>query len=325
MASRTRRKVAWLVTLCSATSLAVACGGDDDNDDTPAAGSGGSAGTAGSAGKGGSGGKGGTSGAAGENNSSAGAGQAGDGNGQAGDGNVGGAAGEAGSNGAAGAGAGAGNVPDADLSCLGATLGTEAVDPLSISGIVVAVGVGVVQDAAVAALNVSDDASLADTTSNAGGAYTLVIDSNTDPVDAYLSVTATGYLDSYVYPPVPFLASTATTSLVMVTSTQRSDGATAGGVTLEAGTGLVYVLVVDCNGDPIEGATISSSPGGDVVYVENDVPSAAATATDASGRAIIFNVGPGDVEVDAEIDGTSLREHTVNARADAFTFTAVIP
>ena len=74
----------------------------------------------------------------------------------------------------------------------------------------------------------------------------------------------------------------------------------------------------DCLGDPL-------SPGEFVSYTEGFVPSPDATSTDGSGAVYVFNLPPGNVEVDATIDGYSLREHTIEVRANVITITSVIP
>jgi hypothetical protein len=316
----------WLVALCAATCAAVACGGDDDNLDEPAGGSGGAGGSAGSTGKGGSGkggttnGKGGSSGQAGDGNAQAGSDSGQAGNGQAGDGSVGGSSGQAGAN--AGGVAGAGT--SADLGCLGDPLPGTVNASIVISGTVTAVGAGLLAGATVEGHLRANDNQLDSDTTLADGVFTLTLDTGTTPLDAYLSLTATTYVDTFVYPPVPFIADV-NPPLFMVTDTQLDAAALAGGVTRDADTGVAYVLVIDCNGDPIEGATITTLPAGDLLYTANGIPSAAATSTDADGRAIVFNLPADDLTVDAEVGGTSLREHILQLRADAVTVTAVMP
>src|SRR2546427_413630 len=73
------------------------------------------------------------------------------------------------------------------------------------------------------------------------------------------------------------------------------------------------------------GATVTSMPTGTVRYNAGGAPSSSATATAADGVAYIANVAPGNVTVQATASGQTLRQHTVNARANAITLTEIQP
>jgi hypothetical protein len=97
--------------------------------------------------------------------------------------------------------------------------------------------------------------------------------------------------------------------------------------------GAVGVLVTDCLGNPLEGATVSTNPPGSQVLYRNAAgdPDMAATSTGPDGIGIIFNVPPGDtVTVDAAYQAFNMREHTIFVRpvagaTNSISTTIVIP
>ncbi len=303
-----------IVLIVASASLfaPTACGGsDDDDDDAPTAGAGG-AGTSG--GTGGTG-KGGTSGGMG-----GGAGTTSGAGGTAGATAAGGspgAAGDAASAGAAGAG---GSI---DLPCLGEAFPTTADDPVTFSGMV-ANGTTLVAGATVE-LSPIGGAALDTDTSSGTGAFALSVATGGDPLPYVLHSSAMDYWDTYAFPPRPLVADVSNAPIPMYTPANVSAAAALVSETQQGGNGVLLIRVLDCDDQPIAGATISTDSGETVYYTVNLLPTTSATTTSADGIAILFNVPPGDVVVDAAIGGTSLREHTVEVFADSATVTTVIP
>ncbi|HVJ21653.1 MAG TPA: carboxypeptidase-like regulatory domain-containing protein [Polyangiaceae bacterium] len=319
---RTILKAAPLAVLVSMIWLAPGCGGDEDSDE----GSAGSAGTnvrGGSTGNGGepasnSGGTGATG--TGEGGASEG-GNPGTGQGGASEGgNPGTGQGGASEGGNPGTGQG-GAAPD----CLGDPLPETAPDNVVVSGLVTTLGNVIISGVLVEGRAASGDGLLDDDTSGLNGYYELTLPTGGAPLGAYLFVSADGSVDTYVYPPHPFVDDDEL-DVPLITSALRTGIADEANVALQADKGLLYVFVLDCNGDPVQGATVTTNPAGEFVsYTEGFVPSPDATSTDGSGAAYVFNLPPGNVEVDATIDGYSLREHTIEVRANVMTITSVIP
>jgi hypothetical protein len=286
------KKAAPLAVLASMIWLAPGCGGDEGSDD-------------GSAGNAGTNVVGGATGDGGEPASSSG--------------------GTSGTGTDTGGASGAGARPPEPLDCLGEPLPETVPDNVVLSGLVTTWSNVIIDGAEVEALAVSDDGLLSDDTSALNGSYELTVPTGGAPLDAYLRVSAEGSVDSYVYPPMPFVADDEP-DLSLITADLRAGVADEAGVSLEADKGLLYVLVLDCNGDPVEGATVTTNPPGEQLsYTEGFVPSPDRTSTDGSGAAYIFNLPPGDVEVHATVDGYALREHTIEVRADVMTISSVIP
>jgi hypothetical protein len=103
----------------------------------------------------------------------------------------------------------------------------------------------------------------------------------------------------------------------------------------ELNTGMIGILVTDCLGNPLQGATVSAANGGGPVgdqpiYNAGGTPSGMATVTDVDGIGIITNIPAGTTTIDAQFQGYNMREHVVQIRVagapdNALTTTIVIP
>jgi hypothetical protein len=210
--------------------------------------------------------------------------------------------------------------------CLGEPLPTTAGDPLVVTGIVRSnpITPAALAGAQVIGYRTGNATRLDSTASDANGNYTLTLATGGQPLDGYVRVFKSGYIDTYGYPPAPLVASATQSALLITTSDLAALGMLAG-VTQSAGKGLIALVVSDCNGTPLAGATVSSNPAGTLRYNSGGFPSSSATATSADGVAYILNVTAGDVVVSASATSHVLRSHTVNARADVVTLTGVTP
>jgi hypothetical protein len=179
-------------------------------------------------------------------------------------------------------------------------------------------------NAPVFAFRTGDTTTLAADTTSTPGFYILSITTGGTPVNGYLRVTSAGYMASYAYPARPLRADTVN-NISMVTPAEFALLAAAAGITPQAGKGFIGVLVKDCTGAAITGATVSTTPAGTVLYNVAGVPSSSASSTASDGIAYVANVTAGDVIVKATASGHTLRQHTVNARADAITLTEIRP
>jgi hypothetical protein len=237
-----------------------------------------------------------------------------------------------------GAGPDAEPVPDAtppDLACNGDALPTTGTDPIVINGHAYAstpLGQDDLEGAIIEAFQVAGGGALYLDGSDAGGLFTLTIaNAAMVPLDGYLRARSSGQLDTYLYPPAPLAVDPPEAPLMFTTEDTLGQLAVTAGVGQSPTLGFFGVLVQDCAGLPVMGATVtvsptSTSPQTLVTYVApNNYPDTVATTTRANGLAYVFNVPTGDVVVDAEVGGTPLREHTVLSRAGVVTTTAVGP
>ena len=88
----------------------------------------------------------------------------------------------------------------------------------------------------------------------------------------------------------------------VVTKAVSAAYAAAAGTMYQEGMGNMTLIVRDCEGKPGTGISFdlkSSSSTGSVVYLVNSLPTAGATATDASGVAVDFSLPPGALNASA--------------------------
>jgi hypothetical protein len=215
--------------------------------------------------------------------------------------------------------------PAAGFECLGQALPTTAPPSIIVTGQTKG---NVLTPNALSNVEVLVSRTGADTigadTSNTPGFYSITVATGGTPVNGYLQLKKSGYITTYAYPAVP-LAGDATENVLMVTPTEFSLLAQAAGITPTPGAGFIGIVVKNCAGTPIQGATVSSTPGGTVLYNVAGVPNSQAAATAADGVAYIANVTAGNVTVKSTASGHTLRQHVVNARGDAITLTEIQP
>ena len=165
------------------------------------------------------------------------------------------------------------------------------------------------------------------TTSDAQGNFTLMVTTMGMPLDGYLLATKSGYVDLYMYGTGPFIGDFTDANLNMITPGNKDFLSSLAGGNQMAGKGLIGLQVRDASGNPVAGATVSSSPAsGSYHYTgSNGLPDSAATATSADGVAFMFNVPSGAITVTATKSGITFHPHVVKAPADKMTTTSVTP
>jgi hypothetical protein len=216
--------------------------------------------------------------------------------------------------------------PAAGFGCVNDTLPTTATALVTVNGAIRAnaLSPGPVSNAIVTAFRVGAPDTLAIDTSDTPGNYSVSITTGGSPVNGYLRVTHSGQLDTYAYPSRP-LAANLTTNVLMPTQTELNFLGGLVGVTQSGSNGFIGVVVKDCFGATVAGATVSTSPAGTVRYNRGTTPDSTATSTSSDGVAYVFNVPAGGVTVRANGGGETLRQHVVTARAGTVTLTEIQP
>jgi hypothetical protein len=180
----------------------------------------------------------------------------------------------------------------------------------------------------VSAFKEGGSASIVSATTDAAGAYTIVIPTDGTALDGYLVGKLAGRKDTYLYPPRPISADLPSAPVLMLTQTVFEAAASIAQTPQPAGMGWIGVQVFDAANMPVAGVTVTSSPAGTVRYNDmNGRPSKTPTSTFTDGIAYIFNVAPGTVTISAS-GGTgnlTYHSHPVNARADQVTTTLIQP
>jgi len=177
---------------------------------------------------------------------------------------------------------------------------------------------------AISGYTVSDDnTAIATATTDAQGNYSLSVPTHGAPVDGYLKATKSGEVDTYLYPPAPMTADFPMAPVNMVSTSNYSTLRSFIGGT--AGKGLVIALVVDAGGQPVAGATVSSSPASaKYVYMDANGNPFSTTATAADGISFMIDTPPtGTVTVSAAKSGATFKSHDIKARADKLTTTLI--
>lgn len=180
----------------------------------------------------------------------------------------------------------------------------------------------------VSAFKEGDTTAIVSTTTDAAGAYTLVIPTDGTALEGYLLGTLSGRKDTYLYPPRPISADLPSAPVLILTQATFEAAASLSQTPQVAGMGWVGVQVFDSANMPVEGVVVTSSPAGTVRYNGTmGLPSKTPTATAADGIAYVFSVAPGTVTISASGGTGSLtyHSHTVNARADQVTTTLIQP
>jgi hypothetical protein len=145
-------------------------------------------------------------------------------------------------------------------------------------------------------------------------------------LDAYLKATKTGYRTTYVYPPNPLAASIPSTNggapVFMLTPGQFSLITGFAGITPTAGDGTLVIAVVDCQNNPVTGATITVKQGGTDVGMQVNNPM-------AMGAVLQFNVpadtAAGGTDIGVTYNTTTYPVHHITSFADSDVTTAVRP
>lgn len=173
----------------------------------------------------------------------------------------------------------------------------------------------------------NEGAQLASAMTDAAGMYALVVMTNGAPLDGFIKATKSGYLDVYMYPASPFIADSMDAGVNMMTATNRDFLSNLASGNQMAGKGLIGLQIRDAAGNPVAGATVSSSPASMAYRYtgSNGLPSGSATSTSADGVAFMFNVPSGPITISASKAGLTFKSHVVVARADMFTTTSITP
>lgn len=224
--------------------------------------------------------------------------------------------------------------PPGAYGCVGDPHPTTAPPTINISGIAESIdqdGTNPLADVVVTARSSADTELATDTSAATTGEYALAVTTGDTPLDGFLRGEIAGYKTTYIYPPAPISGDFANIPVLMVSNATYALISFVANIMPVQGTdeGLVGILVVDCTGTPVAGATVTVS-GADPAYVRypqgSSVPEDNSGATDTSGIALVFKVPPGAaVMVDASTPDHQFEEHTINVRADSITTTVVAP
>jgi hypothetical protein len=166
-----------------------------------------------------------------------------------------------------------------------------------------------------------DDGALLDArASDDTGLLSFDIASGNAPVDVFARMRRDGHVTSYLYPSRPLVADQQNVFFPVLPPEWRAMLADYAGVELDASKGIVAVIVTDCAGARVEGATVTFDPPADAVaYWDLTFTDASATTTRLNGHAWGFNVPAGVVDATVTIGGATYRDWPVRSFADGRT------
>lgn len=206
---------------------------------------------------------------------------------------------------------------------------------LTLSGIareISATGQTAIAGVVLTAYNAADDGVLGTATSAADGTFSISVNATGAGINGYLKATTPGtgpnaYKDTYLDPPATLTAnySGVPVYVLKVNTYNLVNSSFLLDNNQSAQNGWLAVLVQDAAMAPVAGATITSTPMGQVNYNANGLPSLSATATAADGIAYDTNIAPGTVTVKASKAGISFAMHSIKVRPDVVTLTLVTP
>ena len=224
-----------------------------------------------------------------------------------------------------------------DASPTGNTEGTnQGVDAapvpttVTISGVVSEIttaGKKPISGATVAAYKVSDDSLLTMVTSGTDGTFSISEPTNGAPIEAYLVAKSGSLKDTYLYPPGPLSQDFMNVPVLMLSvGNQSLANQIAGADAPDASKGWIGAVVEDATLNPVAGATLTSTPTGQIHYNSSSgLPQAQAMSTAADGTGYVMNVPAGNVTIGAAKSGSTFHSHVIKARADKITLTLITP
>jgi hypothetical protein len=221
--------------------------------------------------------------------------------------------------------------PDADpFACRGQPLPSSAPAVVSFAGTIYTQNFGPpLPGVQLNAYKVGSSTPIISTTSDSMGRFSVSVSTGGVPIDTYLVGQLAGYQDIYAVPPVPLYQDYVGIGFIMYQASQLASYMDSSGTNLNYDSTQVMVatVAVDCDGKSLAGATLSTSPAGQVHYLYGGTSfPATATSTDASGIALIMNVPPGTITVNGTAStGDTQRAHSFMAPAGAIVETQIQP
>jgi hypothetical protein len=175
-------------------------------------------------------------------------------------------------------------------------------------------------------LDVSCASGFGSQTSDDAGIVTMSVPGG---FDGYYEVRATNYTPAVLSRPAQYTSEFQDQGLAQIALI--AEGGALAGLTQDPNLTIAVLTAEDCTSEPAANITFTvGTPGSSeqVIYLANNLPSKAATATDSeSGSALIYNVPPGTLTVSASFadTGNPIRTISTIARQGWLTFILIRP
>lgn len=218
--------------------------------------------------------------------------------------------------------AGAGT-PDAatPFGCQGAPFGTTAPAQILISGQALDLGTGVAAASTAVTGLLDGGGTLFTGTTDGGGNFSARLDTHGKALAGYVVTAAGTYAASYFYPAHPFDADTVVPLPVLKPAELEQPP-----ISNPTSTALVQLILGNCLGAGLAGCTLTVAPAAQrIVYAINGKPDPTATATDATGYALVYGVVSGPVQFSASCPTGPLRPSSIAIAASSTYFIQLEP
>ncbi len=221
-----------------------------------------------------------------------------------------------------------------DFSCADEVFPDPVPDPIVLSGEVFQPGLtGSAQDAPVAmatvrAWDLQRINLITFASSGEDGRYAIELPTGGDPLNTVFEVTAPLMIDSLAWLPTAVFEERDDIDVALFTDQHIDAIMNFSGITPDTSKGVLVVKLFDCQGFPIEGATVTIDPPPlDTLYVASNGLPSYQPKTSSQGSAILLDVERGSVLINAELDGVALRPNTVFVEriGAAITTAALVP
>jgi hypothetical protein len=224
----------------------------------------------------------------------------------------------------------------ANLDCPAADAGVaDIADPINISGLAKSRGISAstpVAGATVQVRKLSDDSVIATAETDANGAYHLSVPTGGVASAAYLHASGAGLASTDVFTPRPVDSDITGLTITMFDSNLIPLLGQFAGTQIVAGDGVVILQLEDCDGESIEGATVTVSGGNadtKVVYTAagSPLPDSSQTHTSNTGTVWIVNLPPGDHLVQGHYGAfpPAMLQQTIRVLADDVALALIVP
>jgi hypothetical protein len=215
----------------------------------------------------------------------------------------------------------AGGVMQYDFSCRDKPFPERANDAVSLEGFTNdSYSGGALVDVTVDLRVADDDALISTTWSDVEGRVAFAIDTDSQAIRTYARMQREGHVTSYLYPSHPLFRDEVNVFLPVLPPSWRDELAGYAGVELDKAMGIVGVIVTDCVGERVEGATVAFDPPAEAVaYWDPTFTDASGDATSLNGHAWGFNVPAGVVHATVTIGDVTYRDWPVQSFADSRT------
>jgi hypothetical protein len=204
-----------------------------------------------------------------------------------------------------------------DFSCVDMPHPARASDAISLSGYTNdSYTVALLPDVTVDLFTADTNALISTTWSDDEGRYGFALDTDNQPVLSYARMRRAGHVTSYLYPSRAYWRDETNVFLPVLSPLWREMLAAFAGVELDAAKGIVGVIVTDCSGERVEGATVTFDPPAETVaYWDPTFTDGSSTTTSLNGHAWGFNVPAGEVHATITIGDVTYRDWPVRSFA----------